>query len=140
MSIGYQMVGNDGDNEGLFRAAFMQSGSPLPVGDISHGQPYYDALVQRTGCTATKDTLACLRNLPLAQLRDAVDKSPSMFAFQVRGSTPIVISDKEVMERAVQSLNFAWMPRADGTFIKKPAQTLVQEGKVANIPFITGSR
>jgi acetylcholinesterase len=29
------MVTNGGDTEGLFRAAFMESGSPLPASDIT---------------------------------------------------------------------------------------------------------
>jgi hypothetical protein len=28
------MVANNGDNEGLFRGAFMESGSPIPVGPV----------------------------------------------------------------------------------------------------------
>jgi acetylcholinesterase len=30
------MLVNGGNTEGLFRAAFMESGSPLPVGDITY--------------------------------------------------------------------------------------------------------
>lgn len=32
------MLHNGGNTDGLFRAAFMQSGSPIPVGDITNGQ------------------------------------------------------------------------------------------------------
>jgi acetylcholinesterase len=32
------MLANGGDTEGLFQAAFMQSGSPIPAGDITKGQ------------------------------------------------------------------------------------------------------
>jgi hypothetical protein len=35
MSVSLQMVANGGNPEGLFRAAFMQSGSPIPAGDIT---------------------------------------------------------------------------------------------------------
>ena len=38
VSAALHMVANDGDTEGLFRAAFMESGSPIPVGDITNGQ------------------------------------------------------------------------------------------------------
>ena len=77
------MVTNGGNTEGLFRAAFMQSGSPIPVGDISHGQKYYDAIVNETGCSGAADTLQCLRDLPYATLKDAVDNSPMIFTYQV---------------------------------------------------------
>lgn len=50
------MFANNGDTEGLFRGAFMQSGGPIPVGYITHGQPEYDALVRNTKCDTTDDT------------------------------------------------------------------------------------
>ncbi|KAF4576963.1 hypothetical protein EYR36_004947 [Pleurotus pulmonarius] len=80
ISAALHMVANNGNHEGLFRGAFMQSGSPIPVGDISHGQTYYDAI----------------------------------------------------------SLSLAWIPRADGVFLTDNPQKLVQAGKVANVPFVTG--
>ena len=40
ISVSMQMLANGGNTEGLFRAAFMQSGSPLPVGDITHVGAY----------------------------------------------------------------------------------------------------
>ena len=77
------MVTNGGNTEGLFRGAFMQSGSPPPVGDITHGQKYYDALVAQTNCTGASDTLQCLRQVPYDTLKAAVDASPNLFSFQV---------------------------------------------------------
>ncbi|KZV64178.1 carotenoid ester lipase precursor [Peniophora sp. CONT] len=117
-SVGMQMIANDGDNEGLFRAGFMESGSPLPVGDIVHGQKYYDALVNATGCSNAIDTLQCLRGVAFDELKDAVDQAPGIFAYQ--------------------SLAFAYLPRVDGDFITDDPQKLLEQGKVANIPFITG--
>jgi len=32
------MLTNNGDSGGLFRGAFMQSGAPIPVGNITRGQ------------------------------------------------------------------------------------------------------
>ena len=40
ISVSLQMLTNGGNTEGLFRAAFMQSGSPPPVGDITHVGAY----------------------------------------------------------------------------------------------------
>jgi len=37
-----------------------------------------------------------------------------------------------------QSLALAWRPRVDGVFLVDDPQKLVQQGKVANIPFVTG--
>jgi hypothetical protein len=38
----------------------------------------------------------------------------------------------------MQSLVLAWLPREDGVFLTDNPQRLVQQGKVANVPFITG--
>ncbi|EMD39501.1 hypothetical protein CERSUDRAFT_111813 [Gelatoporia subvermispora B] len=118
ISVALQMLTNGGNPEGLFRAAFMESGSPLPVGDITHGQKFYDALVSETGCTGSADTLECLRQVPFDTLKAAVDKSPGIFSFQ--------------------SLNLAWLPRVDGVFLTDTPQNLVLQNSVANVPFVTG--
>jgi len=118
ISASLHMLANGGNTEGLFRGAFMESGSPIPVGDISHGQPYYDAVVSQTGCSGSADTLACLRTVPYAKLKAAINKSPGIFSYQ--------------------SLILAWLPRADGVFLTDNPQRLVQAGKVANIPIVSG--
>ena len=61
----------------------MESGAPLPVGDITNGQKYYDALVAETGCSGAADSLQCLREVPYETLLGAVEMSPSLFSFQV---------------------------------------------------------
>lgn len=38
VSVATHMIIYDGDTQGLFRAAYMQSGSPVPVGPIEGGQ------------------------------------------------------------------------------------------------------
>lgn len=83
ISVALHMLMNGGDPGGLFRGAFMQSGSPIPVGDILHGQSYYDDLVSRTGCSNANDTLQCLREVPFVNLSAAVNRSPSIFSYQV---------------------------------------------------------
>ena len=82
-SVALHMVANGGNTEGLFHGAFMESGSPLPVGDITHGQKYYDALVSQTGCSGSQDSLECLRQAPYDELKAAMDASPSIFSLQV---------------------------------------------------------
>ena len=39
----------------------------------------------------------------------------------------------------IQSLSLAWLPREDGVFLTENPQQLVLDGKVANVPFITGT-
>ncbi|KAJ7713004.1 Alpha/Beta hydrolase protein [Mycena metata] len=118
ISVSLQMLANGGNTESLFHAAFMESGSPIPVGPIENGQRYYDAIVQQVGCSSAADTLACLRTVPYATLKAAQDASPFIFSYQ--------------------SLVLAWLPRADGTFLSDNPQRLVQQGQVAKIPFVTG--
>ena len=44
-----------------------------------------------------------------------------------------------IVDQAVdQSLKLTWLPRADGKFLPDAPQKLVQQGSVANIPFVTG--
>ena len=78
------MLANGGDTEGLFRAGIMQSGGPAPVGDITHGQPFYDMLVNNTGCTGSEDTLECMRNASEETFQNAVNMSPSFNTPMVR--------------------------------------------------------
>ena len=85
------MLTNGGNPEGLFHGAFMQSGSPIPVGDMSLGQNHYDTLVTKTGCSGAEDTLECLKQLHLGTLKVAVDSFPSVFGYQVRGP-PLILS------------------------------------------------
>ncbi|KIJ09787.1 hypothetical protein PAXINDRAFT_102175 [Paxillus involutus ATCC 200175] len=119
ISAALHMVTNDGNPDGLFRAAFMQSGSPFPVGDILKGQKYYDALVSETRCSSASDTLQCLREVPYETLLDAVNKSPNLFSYQ--------------------STVLAWQPRVDGIFLTDEPQKLIEQGSVADVPFVTGS-
>jgi len=118
ISVSLQMLTNGGNTEGLFRGAFMQSGSPIPVGDITHGQKFYDAVVREVGCASSVDTLACLRTIPYETLHAAMDSSPGIFSFQ--------------------SLDLTWLPRTDGVFLTDNPQALVAEGSVARIPIVTG--
>ncbi|KAF9568740.1 carotenoid ester lipase precursor [Agrocybe pediades] len=119
VSASLQMLTNGGNTEGLFRAAFMESGAPLPVGDITHGQEYYDFIVAQTGCSEAVNTLECLRKVPYASIKDAINRTPSIFSFK--------------------ALNLAWVPRTDGVFLKENPQILVQKNIVANIPYVTSN-
>jgi len=131
------MVTNGGDTEGLFRGAFMNSGALLSSGDISLGQQEYDGLVRATGCAGAGDTLECLRQVPFPALKEAVNVSPTWLSYRVCHDSPNPLST--VTNLALQSTNIAWVPRADGSFLKAPPQQLVLQGSVAKIPFVTGS-
>ncbi|KAF7976786.1 hypothetical protein HWV62_5628 [Athelia sp. TMB] len=103
-----QMLLNNGNNEGLFRAAFSSSGSPLPIGSYTHGQKYYDGAVAAVNCTGSKDTLACLRTVPAAMLQAYFMALPDKASYQAIASP--------------------WLPRVDGKFLKEDPQQLVLKG------------
>jgi len=77
ISVSLHMLTNKGDQEGLFRGAVMQSGGPIPVGNIENGQQYYDHMIRETGCRGQPDTLDCLRRIPYATFKRAMDSSPN---------------------------------------------------------------
>ncbi|KIK50762.1 hypothetical protein GYMLUDRAFT_50992 [Collybiopsis luxurians FD-317 M1] len=119
ISASLHMLANGGDPEGLFRAAFMESGSPLSVGDITLGQKYYNQLVAATNCSRLSNTLECLRHVPYPQLKAALDETPNIFSYQ--------------------SIELPWLPRVDGVFLLDNPQMLVQRGEIAPIPVVTGN-
>ena len=84
ISVALHMVTNNGKQGGLFRGAIMQSGAPLPVGDIENGQKHYDYMVESTGCSRAADTLCCLRTVPYPTFKKAMDESPGCFSYQAR--------------------------------------------------------
>ena len=93
ISVALQMVTNGGNAEGLFRAAFMESGSLVPVGSITGGQVYYDNVVSLTGCSGAADTLACLRTVSYDALGEAINNSPGIFTYHVRGGNACLLGD-----------------------------------------------
>jgi acetylcholinesterase len=132
------MVTNGGDTEGLFRGAFMESGSAVPIGDVTLGQQGYDELVQDTGCAGAGDTLACLRQAPLSAIQATMNNSQGVISYRVCHDFPNPLSS--VVNHVPQSLNLVWGPGADGSFLKAPPPQLVLQGSVANIPFVTGNK
>ncbi|KAI0823983.1 Alpha/Beta hydrolase protein [Trametes gibbosa] len=119
ISTATQLLVNGGETEGLFHGAFMQSGSPLPVGDgLARGKLHFASIVEQTGCADAADALECLRSVPYGLFKQAVDNTPGL-------ASP-------------QSLISTYLPRPDGTFLADVPQKLVEAGKVANIPIVSG--
>ncbi|KAF7335491.1 Carboxylic ester hydrolase [Mycena venus] len=77
ISVGALLLSNKRfEPTSLFRGAFMLSGSPPSTGSVADGQPYYDGLVAANNCTGSKDTLECLRRVPLDAFKATVDETP----------------------------------------------------------------
>ncbi|KAH8099439.1 Alpha/Beta hydrolase protein [Cristinia sonorae] len=119
MSIASQMLSNNGDQQGLFRGAFMHSGSLVALGDMSGAQEYYDNLVKGVGCATSADTLDCLRRLSYEDIKAGLDASPSFFSHQ--------------------TLALTWGPRADGDFIKDLPLKHAANATIARIPVVIGA-
>ena len=85
ISISIMMLMNKGNPNGFFRGAFMESGAPIPVGDITHGQRYYDAIVREVGCQRSFNSLNCLRQVDYEHIRAAMLASPALLSYQVSG-------------------------------------------------------
>ncbi|KAH9475726.1 Lipase 1 [Psilocybe cubensis] len=118
LSVGTHLIINDGNPEGLFHAAVMQSGSPYLMLDIADKQPIFDQLVANSGCTGSPDPIACMRAVPFDQFSTAMNLSPNLFSFS--------------------SLSLAWQPTIDGDLIKRDPQISLQKGLYAKVPILSG--
>ncbi|KAJ5681691.1 uncharacterized protein N7477_001631 [Penicillium maclennaniae] len=110
-SVGAHLVTNGGDNEGLFRAAIMESGNAVgpPYNGTSWHQPMYDRIVERAGCTNATNTLQCLRDLPYSTIYNA----------------------------AYEGLE--WFATIDNSFISQYPQISYKEGKLSKVPILLGT-
>ncbi|KAJ7697634.1 Alpha/Beta hydrolase protein [Mycena rosella] len=102
-----------------FVEQLIAANQPMVFVAMNHRLSDYDDIVHRTGCSKFSDTLACLQTVDYAVLKAAQDASPSIFSYQ--------------------SLVLAWLPFEDGIFLTENPQQLVQKGKVAHVPIITGN-
>ncbi|KAI0030227.1 alpha beta-hydrolase [Vararia minispora EC-137] len=121
ISVTAQMLMNNGDTEGLFRAAFAESGSPIPTSAVENNQGIMDTFVQAAGCghkSGSPAVFDCLRSVPIKSIRAAMNATPGIFVF-----TSIILG---------------WNPAADGVTIPAPFQKMVLHSKIADVPLISG--
>jgi acetylcholinesterase len=116
-SLGMQLIAYDGQFDGLFRSAIMESGSPVTkFVDAATWQPYFDAVVEKTGCANATNHLDCLRELPAQALNDVFNST-----------TPV-----NVTSPALSAV-------LDGDFITAQAPQLLAAGKFAHVPLLLGN-
>ncbi|KAM0346224.1 hypothetical protein ACHAPU_005649 [Fusarium lateritium] len=116
-SLGMQLVAYDGQHDDLFRAAILESGSPVALfGNASTWQGYYDALVKKTGCSSSSNSLSCLRELPWETLNNIFNGTSALSV----ASPPLT---------AV----------VDGEFMTDQASRLLQSGRFAKVPLLMGN-
>jgi acetylcholinesterase len=110
-SVGDHIVAYDGENDGLFRAAILESGGPsgAPLNGTDWYQHMYNNLTSSVGCTNASDTLQCLRNVPFETI--------APFGYQ----------------------GLEWFHVLDGSFIRRHGQKSLAQDKFAKIPIILGT-
>lgn len=124
MSTFSQMAAYGGDNlykgRSLFRAAIMQSGSVLPMGNVDGQRPSTTtkSFMSAAGC-GDKDTRAavdCLRSKTVAELQAAQNRLGLGNSF------------------------YSWSPHTDYDFFPDHQQVLLRQGRFAKVPFIIGTQ
>ncbi|KAL6887034.1 alpha/beta-hydrolase [Trichoderma evansii] len=113
-SAGYQLVAFEGNNEGLFRSAILESssllGAPMNIVETLNVtyQGWYDNITTTVGCNTIADSLACLRTVPYEKLFSAIN-------------------------------GFQFKPYVDGNFISQPPSVSIAKGQIADVALIMGS-
>ncbi|CAI4211269.1 unnamed protein product [Parascedosporium putredinis] len=116
-SVATQLLAYGGRDDGLFRAAVMQSGTGLDnsfnevPSETDADQDAYDSIVEAAGCSSTDDTLQCLRGLSASTLSDIFNKTTSP------GFGSVV----------------------DGEFLTQPRSELVKAGQFVSVPILIGT-
>ncbi|KDN48742.1 hypothetical protein RSAG8_02729, partial [Rhizoctonia solani AG-8 WAC10335] len=129
IGVSYQMMYRDGEIGNAFRAAIMQSGAPSSFKpssqDNSARQQAYDEIASQTGCSEARDSFECLRTMDVSKLQAAH------------------VATYKLPEDVVAFANF---PTAYGPvtisgddFLSSSTTSIIQSGKYANIPIISGS-
>jgi hypothetical protein len=159
-----QMVTNKGQQGNLFRGAWMNSGSPIPVGpiDSAKSQAVFDFVSDTVGCRDENKTLACMRLVPYLALKAAIERTPGILT--CTASPHLSYFDSCWPKYAAffldQSLSLSYLPQADGVFLtdnrelilsfwlevkltfvgssRLAAQKLVAQGQYSKVPMVTG--
>ncbi|KAL8403872.1 hypothetical protein RB594_008934 [Gaeumannomyces avenae] len=106
----------------LFRAGIMNSGSLVPADpmDCPKGKAVYAQVVRSAGCSAARDTLACLRALPLDRFLPAANSVPGLLSYS--------------------SVALSYLPRPDGRVLPASPDVLLASGRYAAVPMINGDQ
>lgn len=110
-SVGDHINAYDGRNDGLFRAAILESGGSVgaPLNGTDWYQGMYKNLTASVGCANSTDTLQCLRKVPYEQI------APYGY------------------------VGLEWFHVIDGSFIPRYGQESLVDGKFVKIPLILGT-
>jgi carboxylesterase type B len=116
------MAAYGGRDDKLFHAAIAQSPSFGPVLNIAESQYQYDYLVKRVGCVHARDTLACLRSKPAAEIQRKNINIP--YPHGPKGGR--------------RKPKFMWNPVIDDDIVQDHTYRAFREGKFVRVPAIFG--
>jgi acetylcholinesterase len=110
-SVGDHIIAYDGETDGLFRAAILESGNSVgaPLNGTDWYQHMYDDLAKSVGCSNATNSLQCLRDVPYETI------------------APYGYTGLE------------WFHTVDGSLIPRYTQESLMQGKFAKIPIILGT-
>ncbi|KAK9777706.1 putative Carboxylic ester hydrolase [Seiridium cardinale] len=113
-SIGWQLLAYGGRDDGLFRAAILESGSPVAtlVTNASSWDPYYDNITAALNCSSAADSLACLRQVPIDVLSPVLNSSVTSAA--------------------------TWAVVTDGDFVQDSGYNQLEAGQFVKVPVLQG--
>ena len=119
-SVTLQLAAYNGRNDNLFQGSIAESQSFGALRTVDESQYQYDALVKRTNCARSKDTLSCLRALDIKTLQsqNIIDHFPHT-------------------DTTAQPL-FAYNPTLDHNFIADYTLNLYNSGRFVKLPAIYG--
>lgn len=113
-SVGYHLTAYNGRDDGLFRAAIMESGGPVQLGALhtaDYQEPRYQTILTAVNCNSTADPLACLRAVPFDTLNNAINTTSTT----------------------------TWFPYLDGDFNARYGSVQLEEGDFVHVPIIIGA-
>ncbi|KAI1145135.1 cholinesterase [Nemania diffusa] len=118
--VGLHLTAYGGRDDGLFRAAILQSGSSVVPFSFkgTSAQEAYERLVMSTGCSDDEDPFECLRHLPFEELNNIFDKDNS---------------SEVTLDMAVHSI-----PAFDGDFIRSYGTFSLPRFRFTRVPIIIG--
>ncbi|KAF4470782.1 triacylglycerol lipase II precursor [Fusarium albosuccineum] len=116
--VASQITAFGGQNDGLFRAAILESATGFhtnfrehEVEDAPSWDKGYASLLKMTDCQSAKDSLQCLREVPSLELAEII------------GNVPFPV----------------YLDIVDGDFIQDDRSELIRQGKFAHVPVINGA-
>lgn len=113
-SVGAHLIAYGGRDDKLFRGAIMESGGVSGVyGSVNASQQAYDKITLAANCISAKDSLECLRQIPVDVLSNIFNSSVTASSF--------------------------FSPVIDGDFIRGSGYTQVDNGQFVKVPTLHGT-